>query len=83
MREELRSFFSLVETTDVGVYISLGGFTSDAQALARRSARRMTLIRRSGLLDLWVEHYDRLDEDGGQLLPVKPVYFLDLGASSS
>jgi hypothetical protein len=25
-----------------------------------------------------VEHYDRVDEDGRQLLPIKPVYFLDL-----
>lgn len=81
--DELRSFLSLVETADVGVYISLGGFTSDAEALARRSARRITLIDGSALLDLWVEHYDRIDEDGRQLLPIKPVHFLDPASSSS
>jgi restriction system protein len=81
--EELRSFLSLVEPGDVGVFISLGGFTSDTQAAARRSSRRITLIDGEGLLDLWVEHYDRLDEEGRELLPIKPVHFLDIDASGS
>lgn len=78
--EELRSFLAVLEPGDVGVYISLGGFTSDTQAAARRSTRRITLIDGEGLLDLWVEHYDRLDEEGRGLLPIKPVHFLDLDA---
>jgi restriction system protein len=65
--EELRSFLSLLEANDVGVYISLGGFTSDTQAAARRSSRRITLIDGEGLLDLWVEHYDRVDQEGRDL----------------
>lgn len=81
--DELRSFLSLIEPGDVGVYISLGGFTSDTQAAARRSSRRITLIDGEGLLDLWVEHYDQLDEEGRGLLPIKPVHFLDLDAVSS
>jgi restriction system protein len=76
--DELRSFLSLIEQDDVGVYISLGGFTRDAEESARRASRRITLIDGDGFLDLWVEHYDRVDEDGRQLLPIKPVYFLDL-----
>ncbi len=81
--DELRSFLSLVEPSDVGVYISLGGFTADAQALARRSSRRITLIDGDALLDLWVEHYEQIDEDGQELLPIKAVYFLDLAATST
>ncbi len=79
--DELRSFLSLVEPADVGVFISLGGFTSDAEASARRSSRRITLIDGEGLLDLWVEHYRELDEEARELLPIKPVYFLDLDAA--
>lgn len=79
--DELRSFLSLLEQGDVGVYISLGGFTSDTQAAARRSSRRITLIDGGTLLDLWVEHYAKVDEEGRQLLPVKPVYFLDIDAT--
>jgi restriction system protein len=76
--EELRSFLSLVEPADVGVYFSLGGFTANAEASARRSSRRITLIDGDGLLDLWVEHYGRVDEAGRELLRIKPVHFLDL-----
>lgn len=78
--EELRSFLSLVEPSDVGVYISLGGFTSDAAAAARRTPRRLTLLDGDALLDLWVEHYGNLEEPGRQLLPIRPVHFLDLDA---
>jgi restriction system protein len=76
--EELRSFLSLIEQDDVGVYISLAGFTRGAEELARRASRRITLIDGDAFLDLWVEHYDRVDEEGKQLLPIKPVYFLDI-----
>lgn len=77
---ELRSFISLIETHDVGVFISLGGFTREAMRHGRETSRRVTLIDGEGLLDLWVEHYENLDEDGRQLLPIKPVHFLDRDA---
>jgi restriction system protein len=80
--EELRSFLSLIEPSDVGVYISLGGFTRDAEGLARRSSRRVTLIDGDGLLNLWVEHHKRLDESARELLPLKPVWFLDVDPSA-
>jgi restriction system protein len=78
--EELRSFLSLIEQDDVGVFISLTGFTRDAHELARRASRRITLIDGDAFLDLWVEHYARIDEEGRQLLPIKRVSFLDLEA---
>ncbi|HXR29740.1 MAG TPA: restriction endonuclease [Solirubrobacterales bacterium] len=80
--EELRSFLSLVEPNDVGVYISLGGFTTDCSSLGRRTSRRVTLIDGDALLDLWFEHFDRIDEEGRRLLPVRPVYYLDPSATS-
>jgi restriction system protein len=75
--EELRAFLSLLEPTDVGVYISLGGYTSDAQSLGRRTSRRVTLINGVELLDLWVDHHGRLDQEAHDLLPLKRVWFLD------
>ena len=44
---------------------------------------RITLIDGEGLLDLWVKYYDKVDEDGRQMLPIKPVHFLDLEASTT
>ncbi len=81
-QEELRSFLSLIEPNDVGVYISLGGFTVDAAQHARHTSRRITLIDGDALLDLWVENWDRVAEEGRQMLPIKPVYFLDTGSGS-
>jgi restriction system protein len=81
--EELRSFLSLVEPDDVGVYISLGGFTSDCKSLSRRTSRRVTLIDGADLLELWFEYFDRLDEEGRQLLPIKRVYYLDPSAGAA
>lgn len=76
-REELQAFLSLIENHDVGVYFSLGGFSSKAEELARNNSRRITLIDGNGLIDLWIEHYAELDEDGRDFLRLKPIYFLD------
>lgn len=73
----LRAFMSLLNLGDVGVFVTLGGFTRDAEAEARNSeTRRITLIDQSDLLDLWVEHYDRIPPDDRLLLPLKAVYYL-------
>lgn len=76
----LRAFMSLLNPGDVGVFVTLGGFTSDAESEARNSeTRRLTLVDRSGLLDLWIEHYDRIPVEDRLLLPLKPVYYLATG----
>ena len=55
----------------------LRGFTSDAASEARNSeTRRITLVDESDLLDLWIEHYDRISADDRSLLPLKPVHYL-------
>ncbi|HEX2086756.1 MAG TPA: restriction endonuclease [Solirubrobacteraceae bacterium] len=74
----LRAFMSLLNPGDVGVFVTLGGFTSDAESEARNSeTRRLSLVDESELLDLWVRYYDRIPAEGRALLPLKPVYFLD------
>ncbi len=74
---DLRSFMAVLGDQDVGIFISTGGFTKEADAEARRQEkRRVTLINLSRLLELWVQHYAALTEVDRQLLPLKPVYFL-------
>jgi len=73
----LRAFMSLLNPGDVGVFVTLGGFTSDAASEARNSeTRRVTLIDQSDLFDLWVTHYERIPADDRLLLPLRPVYYL-------
>jgi restriction system protein len=74
---DLRSFMAVLGDQDVGIFISSGGFTSAAEREARgQEKRRLTLIDLDRLVALWIEHYERLDDDDRQQLSLKPVYFL-------
>ena len=73
----LRSFLSVLGADDVGIFVSTGGFTSDAMEEARSQERRkVTLLDLQSVFDLWVEHYDDLSQDARRRLPLKPIYFL-------
>jgi restriction system protein len=73
----VRSFMALLATGDVGLFISTGGFTRDAEQEARgQESRRITLVDLKRLFDLWIEHYDKIPEEYRRLLPLKPVYYL-------
>lgn len=75
--EELRSFLALINEDDVGIYVTTGSFTKDAADLARhQERRRITLIDRVRLVDLWVEYQDKVALDKRDALPLKPIYFL-------
>lgn len=75
--EGLRAFMAVLSDDDVGLFISTGGFTRDALLEARtQEKRRITLIDMARLFELWVEHYDKLDDAAKRHLPLKPVYFL-------
>jgi restriction system protein len=73
----LRSFLAVLGDSDVGLFVSLGGFTKDAEIEARtQEKRRMILIDIKRMFDLWVEHYDRIPEEQRALLPLRPVHYL-------
>jgi restriction system protein len=75
--EELRSFLALINEDDVGIFVTTGGFTKDAADLARhQEKRRITLIDRERLVDLWIEYQDKVALDKRDALPLKPIYFL-------
>ena len=75
--DDLRSFMAILGEQDVGVFVSTGGFTSDAESEARtKETRKLTLVDLKKLVELWVEHYDKIAESDKLLLPLKPVYYL-------
>lgn len=75
--EGLRSFLALLGEDDVGLFVSMAGFTKEAEDLARtQEKRRVTLVDLERLFDLWVEHYSKLDESARRSLPLQPIYFL-------
>lgn len=73
----LRSFMALLGEDDVGLFVATGGFTKDAEEEARtQEKRKVTLVDLERLFDLWVEHYDRLDDAARRRLPLRPIHFL-------
>jgi restriction system protein len=75
--QEVRSFMAVLSTSDVGIFLSTGGFTSEAHAETRQQeTRRLTLLGMDELIDLWIEHYERLPESDKQRLPLRPIYYL-------
>jgi restriction system protein len=75
--DDLRSFMSLLGEHDVGIFISTGGFTPDAESEARtKETRKLTLLDLEKLVDLWVKNYEKIDDSDKRLLPLKPVYYL-------
>jgi restriction system protein len=75
----LRSFLAVLGAQDVGLFVTLNGFSSDAELEARaQESRRITLLDLHDLYDLWVEHYEAISEEARSRLPLRPIYFLDL-----
>jgi restriction system protein len=75
--DDLRAFISLLGEQDVGIFISTGGFTSEAELEARtKETRKLTLLDLEKLVDLWVKNYEKIEESDKRLLPLKAVYYL-------
>jgi restriction system protein len=73
----LRAFMAVLGDQDVGIFISAGGFTSEAHREARgQERRRLTLVDLDQLVQLWIEHYERVPETDRLRLPLRPVFFL-------
>ena len=73
----LRSFMALLGDDDVGLFVSTGGFTRDAEDEARtQQNRQVTLISLQKLYELWIVHFKKLKEEAKDLFPLKPIYFL-------
>jgi restriction system protein len=54
-----------------------GGFTSDAEMEARtKETRKLTLIDLEKLVDLWIDHYDKVSESDKRFLPLRQVHYL-------
>ena len=75
--EEFRSFLALINDDDVGIYVTTGGYSKDAMDLARlQERRRVMLIDRLRLVELWIEYQDKIEPGKRRALPLRPIYFL-------
>jgi restriction system protein len=59
-----------------GLFVCTGGFTADAESVSFVKTGRVALVTGAELLDLLLEHYEKLPEFAKRLLPLTPVYVL-------
>lgn len=60
---------------DRGLYVSTGGFTREARYEADRSNVPVRLLDLDGFVRLYVESYERADEDTRALLPLVRIWW--------
>lgn len=71
---DMRAFTGALNNDERGLFVSTGGYTSEAEAAARNNEQRITLIDRDTFIDLLIEHYEDLDPEYQATVPLKPVY---------
>jgi len=70
----MRAFTGTLSSDERGLFVSTGGYTSDAKEAARTTEQRVTLIDRDKFIDLLIEHYTELEPEYQATVPLKPVY---------
>ena len=71
---DMRAFTGTLGNGERGLFVSTGGYTSDAKDAARNAEQRVTLIDRDEFIDLLIQHYDDLESEYQATVPLKKVY---------
>ncbi|HOJ02952.1 MAG TPA: Mrr restriction system protein [Bacteroidota bacterium] len=75
--DDIRSLTGLLNKDgDIGVFVTSGTFTSEAERSARESHRHIKLLDIDNFIALWQEFYGRLTDDEKNMLPLHAIYFL-------
>jgi restriction system protein len=75
--DDIRSLVGLLNKDgDIGLFVTSGNFSPDAQRFARDSHIHVRLIDANDLIQLWQEFYNNLTDAEKNLLPLHPIYFL-------
>ena len=75
---EVRQIRALCGDDSVPVFVSLKGFTAEAERRARTEPGSfIPLIDNVRFVDLWIEHIDNIPYQGKKMFPLKKVYVID------
>lgn len=75
--KEVRELVGVLKDGDIGIFVSTGGFTSDAKATSRTTNAHIELIDLDRFIALWQDYYSKLKTEDQALIPLKTVYFID------
>jgi len=75
--QEIRELAGLLgRDGDNGLFVSTGGFTSDAEHEISRSTRHMEKMDLEAFIRFWKRHYESLNEADKAFLPLRNIMFL-------
>ena len=76
--QEIRELMGLLQKEgDVGIFVSTGGFSSDAKITARSSHVHVELIDLDRFLAMWQEFYPKLTDEDKDRLRLRPIFFYE------
>ena len=74
--QEVQQLKGTLAGNDIGVFISLAGFTPDAKTISRTSNPHIELIDLNRFIELWQESYSKMTDEDKALMQIMPVYFI-------
>jgi len=72
--KEIRNFQAILRGRK-GLYVSTGGFSTEAKYEAERSSDQLTLIDADRLIQLIIQNYDNFDTETRQLIPLTKIFW--------
>ncbi len=73
---DIRSLMGLLKAGDIGLFVTSGYFSSEAERTARESQIHVRLIDIDNFIELWQEFYNKLNDEEKNILPLQSIYFL-------
>lgn len=75
--DDIRSLIGLINKDgDIGLFVSSGTFTTEAERAARESHRHIKLLDINNFIALWQEFYNKMSDEDKNMLTLHPIYFL-------
>lgn len=75
--EGLKSFSSILGSSDFGLLFSTGGFTSEVRDIINKGGyQKINAMDLEKFYDVWIRHYDKLSREAHTLLPLRAIFFL-------
>jgi len=75
--DDIRSLTGLLNKDgDIGLFVTSGSFTSEAERSARESHRHIKLLDIDNFIALWQEFYNKMTDEDKNMLPLHSIYFL-------
>jgi restriction system protein len=75
--DEIRQLNGLLSRSgDVGLFVTSGKFTNEAERAARELHNHIELINFQRFITLWQEYYEKFSDEVKNWLPLQAIYFL-------